>query len=168
MRTILGLLLLVCVNASAALLLTVSDPNQTVSPGAHAVFHGNLLNTDAVAYNVVSFVMLNPPTDATTPPTAGQLFPAAEPAVPFHIAAGGEFTGVVVDITVPITAQIRSHSFEVEAATDVHGSDGQTIVSNNVEANLTVAALEPNTAILVCVCFSGFWFARVRGFHRVG
>jgi hypothetical protein len=162
MRTTLGLLLLVCVNAPAALLLTVSDPNQTVAPDAHAIFHGTLLNTDLVAYNVVSFVMINPPTDATTPPTAAQLFPANEPAVPFHIAAGGGLTGVVVDFTVPITAQLRSHSFGVEAATDVHGSDGQTIVSNNVDASLTVATPEPNTAIPICLCLAGFCFTLAR------
>src|SRR5690242_19447461 len=106
MRKLIGLIVIVCAHASAAgLILTLSDPNQAVTPGTAAIFHGTLLNTDTVGYNILSFVMLNPPTDATIP--AGPLFPAAEPAVPFHIGAGEQFTGIVVDIAVPGTAQIR-------------------------------------------------------------
>src|SRR5437763_1740012 len=161
MRNIFGLSLLMCMNASASLLLTISDPSQTVTSGAHAVFHGSLFNTDAVPYTVLNFVLLNPPTDSTTPPTADQLFPIVEPAVPFNIGVGGAFTEVLVDITVPITAQTRNHPFSIEAATNMHGADGQTIVSNSVLANLNVVAVpEASTAILVCVALAGFCFAR--------
>jgi hypothetical protein len=158
MRKVLGLLLLTCINASAGLVLILTDPSQAAAPGTDAVFHGNLFNTDPVSYNIVSFVMLNPPTDSITPPTSSQLFPANEPAVPFQITAGGEFIGVLVDFTVPLTAEIRSHSFAIEAATDTLGTNGQTIVSNNAGAVLNVVP-EPGTAVLVWVCLAGIGLA---------
>jgi hypothetical protein len=159
MRKTFGALLLGCINASAALILTISDPNQTVTPGAHAVYHGTLINTDAVGYTIVAFGGVNPPTDATGPPF-GPLFPIAQPAVPFDIAAGGQFIGVLWDITVPANAQIRSHNFGIQAASNTNQIDGQTIVSNFAFGNLTVVP-EPGTGILACIgltafCFVGF------------
>lgn len=68
MRTVLGLIFLMCLNASASMTLTVSNPDQTVAAGGHAVYKGTLSNTDAVAYTVVTFTAINPPADATTPP----------------------------------------------------------------------------------------------------
>ena len=161
-RNLFVLVALTCMNAPASLLLTINDPSQTAAPGAHAVFHGSLLNTDAVAYSVLSFVLLNTPTDSMTPPTGNQLFPIAEPAVPFNIAVGGTFTGVVVDITVPTSAQTRDHPFVIEAATNLHGPDGQTIVSNSVLADLSVATPEASTGILVCFALAAFWLGRSR------
>ena len=159
MRKIVGLMVLVCAHASAAgLILTLSDPNQAVAPGTDAIFHGTLLNSDTVGYNILSFVMLNPPTDATIP--GGPLFPATEPAVPFHLAAGDQFTGIVVDIAVPGTAQIRDHIFQIEAATDVTGPNG-TVVSNSVTADLNVVP-EPATAVLLCAGFAGLCLAAIR------
>jgi hypothetical protein len=142
MRTsfvLFGLTILAGINGSASLTLTVNNPNQIVVPGAHAVYSGTLTNTDSVAYTVVLFSAINPPTDATTPPTASQLFPIAEPAVPFNIAAGGQVAGVIMDITVPATAQLRNHSFAVEAVTSSHDTAGNSIVSNFAALNLTVA-----------------------------
>jgi hypothetical protein len=164
MLKFLGLMSLMCINASAGLVLVLTDPAQAAAPGADVVFHGNLFNTDSVSYNIVSFVMLNPPTDSTTLPV--QLFPFSEPAVPFQIAAGGEFIGVLVDFAVPVTAEIRSHSFAVEAATDTLGTNGQTIVSNNAGAVLNVVP-EPGTAILVWVCLAGIGFTGSRRRHRL-
>ena len=142
MRTsfvLFGLTILAGINGSASLTLTVNNPNQIVVPGAHAVYSGTLTNTDSVAYTVVLFSAINPPTDATTPPTTSQLFPIAEPAVPFNIAAGGQVAGVIMDITVPATAQLRNHSFAVEAVTSSHDTAGNSIVSNFAVLNLTVA-----------------------------
>jgi hypothetical protein len=159
-------LFLVCINGSASLILNITDPNQTAAPGAHAVYHGSLLNTDSVGYTVLSFVTLSAPTDATSPPTADQLFPIGEPAVPFGIAAGAQFTGIVLDITVPLNAQTRSHPFAVEAATNLHGLDGNTIVSNTVLLNLDIAAPEPNSAILFVACLAALPI--LRKFHQTG
>ena len=165
MLKLIGLLLLTCTHASAGLVLVLTDPNQGAAPGADAVFHGNLFNTDSIAYNVVSFVMLNPPTDSTTLPA--QLFPFSEPAVPFQITAGGEFSGVLVDFTVPLTAEIRSHSFAIEAATDMLGTNGQTIVSNNAGAVLSVVR-ESGTAILGWVGLAGIGLMGLRRNHLPG
>lgn len=119
------------------------------------------MNTDAVGYTVVSFGLLNPPTDAIGPPTLAQLFPFAEPAVPFNIAGGGQFTGILVDIAVPLAAQIKDHNFAIEAATNINGPNVQTITSNFAAADLTVAP-EPTTGILVCIGLAGFCFASGR------
>jgi len=160
MRNTLGVLLLGCINASAALILTITDPHQSVIPGAHAVYHGTLMNTDAVGYTIVAFGGINPPTDATGPPF-GPLFPIAQPAVPFNIAAGGQFTGILWDITVPANAQIRSHNFAIEAASNINGADGQTIVSNFAFGDLTVVP-EPGTSILACLGLAGFCFVGLK------
>jgi len=143
MRSSLGLLLLVSINASASLILTIDDPNLVAPPGGHAIYTGILDNTDTADYNVLFFPTLNPPTDASGPPTMDQIFPIAQPAVPFPLPSGAHFAGIVLDITVPSDAQLRSHPFSVEAAMAEHGADGNSIVSNTVFLDLTVAVPEP-------------------------
>ena len=161
-----ALVFLVCTHAMAALILDISDPNQTVVPGDHALFHGTLINTDSVPYTVVTFLLLNPPTDATEPPTGDQIFPLLEPAVPFGIAAAVTFAGIVTDIAVPRTAQMKNHVFSIEAVTDSHTAGGQSIVSNMVSASLNVAVPEPDTGILIAISATllSLWRSR----HPIG
>src|SRR5262249_50748966 len=132
------LLLYIAVDSKAGLILDLSDPFQSVVPGGHGIYHGTLLNTDPVPYTIESFVLIAPPTDSLVPPTADQLFPILEPAVPFTIAAGDSFTGVILDIMAPLNAQNRNHPFGVEAASSAHNPDGTSIVSNTVLGELDV------------------------------
>jgi hypothetical protein len=158
MRKLLALVPLLCVPTSASLILTISDPNQTVAPGAHAIYHATLLNTDFVTYNIVNFPMINPPTDSPFPPTT--FFPLAAPAVPFLIGPGALITGLVFDFTVPTAALIRDHPFGIQAATDVLGTGGSTIVSNVALADLNVAVPEPRSTSLICLAFVGLGLVR--------
>ncbi len=130
--------------ASAALIFSLTDADQTVLPGSVAIYHGVLTNTDNAPIDIVSFVFLNPPADFVTP-----IFPLTEPAIPFTLQAGGQFSGIVADISVPIDALPTTHNFGVAAFSDQHDINGDSIGSNNVSGSLTVTP-EPASAILVC------------------
>jgi hypothetical protein len=139
------LLLVASAVASAALIFSVTDANQTVLPGSDAIFHGVLTNTGSDPMNIVSFVFLNAPADSPSPP-----FPLTEPAIPFTLQAGGQFSGIVADIAVPIGALPITHNFAVAAFSDQHDTNGNSISSNSVNGSLTVAP-EPASVILVWV-----------------
>jgi hypothetical protein len=156
-RSVFACLLLLLVAsgvASAALIFSVTDANQTVLPGLDAIYHGVLTNTGSGPINIVSFVFINPPADSITP-----IFPLAEPAIPFTLQAGGQFSGIVADISVPINALPITHNFGVAAFSDQHDANGNSIGSNNVNGSLTVAP-EPASVILVCAALLAICICR--------
>jgi hypothetical protein len=140
------LLLLVASSlSSAALIFSITDPDQTVLPGSHAIYHGVLTNTGGAPINIVTFSFINPPADFMIP-----IFPLTEPAIPFTLQAGGQFSGIVADIAVPTNALSKTHNFGVAAFSDQHNMAGDSIGSNFVSGSLTVVP-EPASVILVCV-----------------
>jgi hypothetical protein len=152
-------------NAVGALILSLTNANQTASPGAHAVFHGSLLNNGETPMTIVSFVFLNPPSDTLCCP-----FPINEPAVPLTLPSGGFFSGVISEITVPLDAIVpQTHGFAISAATNLLDSEGNTFVSNMASGSLTVVIPEPNGAILLCVPLTLMYVLnRLRAYRTTG
>lgn len=148
--------LFLCTMSSAygALILSLTDPLQSVRPGAHAVYHGTITNNSNTAFNliaapVIAFPSDNRPSCSTSDPFFPLCpFPFSQPAFPFLLTAGGVFTGTLLDIAVPEDALIQIHTFSIAVATDQHDAAGISIGSNGVSASLIVVP-ESNTFNLV-------------------